>query len=103
MKMSKENLLYNEAQIATMLRQEILKSSQSFVDVLQRKTDLPEMELISKVEEPYVSPIFSMNEDEILNFVEEFEVGELATLSTEELNHIGKVLGIDPQILVEGG
>ena len=43
-----------------------------------------------------------MNEDEILAFVEEFDVGELATLSVAELNHIGKVLGVDPKILVEG-
>ena len=43
-----------------------------------------------------------MNEDEILAFVEEFEVSELATLSVAELNRIGEVLGVDPKILVEG-
>ena len=98
----KDSQFIDEALGRNFFLEEMLKNSQSFVDVLQEKTDLSEMELISKVEEPYVSPIFSMSEDEILNFVEEFEVSELATLTTEELNHIGKVLGVDPKILVEG-
>ena len=41
-----------------------------------------------------------MTEDEILNFVEEFDVKELATLSVAELNHIGEVLGVEPKILL---
>ena len=101
--MQKEDLrIKNEDKATNFFLEEMFKNSQSFVNVLSQKTDLSEMELISKVEEPYVSPIFSMSEDEILNFVEEFEVSELATLTTQELNHIGKVLGVDPKILVEG-
>ena len=42
----------------------------------------------------------TMNEDEILAFVEEFDVNELATLSVAELNRIGEVLGVVPNILL---
>ena len=42
----------------------------------------------------------TMSEDEILAFVEEFEVSELATLSVAELNRIGEVLGVEPNILL---
>ena len=100
--MYKENLFYNtETTEKNFFLEEMMKNSHSFVEVLQEKTDLPELELISKVEEPYVSPIFSMSEEEILNFVEEFEVNELATLSNEELEHIGNVLGVDLRALAQ--
>jgi len=93
--------LTNEAHIANILRDELFKTSVQSPSQKQKK-DLSELEMISSAEKPYVSPIFSMNEDEILAFVEEFDVKELATLSVAELNHIGKVLGVDPKILVEG-
>ena len=100
--MNKENLLYDEAKLANMLRNEILTNSQTLVEQNTKPADLANIEMISTLEPQYVSPIFSMTEDEILNFVEEFQVNELATLSVAELNHIGKVLGVDPMILVEG-
>ena len=97
----KHQNLKTEENIANILRDELFKVSKQTPFVKQKK-DLSELEMISTVEKPYVSPIFSMNEDEILAFVENFEVNELATLSNAELNHIGKVLGVDPKILVEG-
>ena len=57
-------------------------------------------EYISTQKPEYVSPLMTMNEDEILAFVEEFEVSELATLSVSELNRIGEVLGVEPSILL---
>ena len=100
--MGKQKLTVEESRLADILRQEILKESQKVVKPDVNKKDLTNFEMISETKKPYVSPIFSMNEDEILAFVEEFDVGELATLSVAELNHIGKVLGVDPKILVEG-
>ncbi len=99
--MKHQDLTFNEAQLASVLRNELFKTSEQLPSK-QNKKDLSELEMISTAEKPYVSPIFSMNEDEILAFVEEFDVNELATLSVAELNHIGKVLGVDPKILVEG-
>ncbi len=96
------NLTYDEAKLAGLLRDEILKSSQNMVRQAPLMPDLSDFELISENKKPYVSPIFSMNEDEILAFVEEFDVKELATLSVAELNHIGKVLGVDPMIFAGG-
>ena len=95
--MKRQKLEFNETALANSLRQELCK-----VSVPEKRNDLSEFEMISTQDKAYVSPIFSMNEDEILAFVEEFDVKELATLSVAELNHIGKVLGVDPQILVEG-
>jgi len=97
--MKKQEFKLNEEILASSLREELLKVSQP---KKEEKHDLSQMELISAPEKGYISPIFSMNEDEILAFVEEFDVKELATLSVAELNHIGKVLGVDPKILVEG-
>ncbi len=99
--MKDEKLTLEESRLASILRNEILKSSENVVKIPE-KTDLSKFELISENKKPYISPIFSMNEDEILAFVEEFEVSELATLSVAELNRIGEVLGVDPKILVEG-
>ena len=100
--MEKQETFFNEAKLASMLREELYKTFQENVEQ-EEVEDLSNFELISKNEQkPYVSPIFTMSEDEILNFVEEFDVNELATLSTEELNHIGKVLGVEPKILIEG-
>ena len=96
--MEKGKLTFNEAQLAEMLRGEILKNSQSVVQPA-KQTDLSGFEYISTQKQPYISPIMTMSEDEILNFVEEFDVRELATLSVAELNHIGEVLGVEPKIL----
>lgn len=96
---------FDEAQLANVLRTEILKSSQNEIKVAPKKEDISKFEYISTQkqetqEQPYISPIMTMNEDEILAFVEEFEVNELATLSTVELNRIGEVLGVEPRILL---
>ena len=99
--MKKQELAFDEKALANCLREELFKVSEA--DIKENtKTELSQMELISAPEKGYISPIFSMNEDEILAFVEEFNVNELATLSVAELNHIGEVLGVDPKILVEG-
>lgn len=92
--------LFDEAQLASMLRQEILNNSQSLVQASPKEKDLSNFELISTQKQPYISPIMTMNEDEILAFVEEFDVNELATLSVAELNRIGEVLGVEPNILL---
>ena len=106
--MEKQETLFNEAKLASILREELFKTSQNTYQQ-EEIQDLSNFELISKNEEkvvkeekPYVSPIFSMSEDEILNFVEAFDVNELATLSVEEINHISEVLGVDPMVLSEG-
>ena len=91
--------LFDEAQLASMLRQEILNNSQSLIETSPKQKDLSNFELISTQKQPYISPIMTMNEDEILAFVEEFDVNELATLSVAELNRIGEVLGVEPNIL----
>ena len=99
--MKKEKLVFNEESLANSLREELFKVSTKEAKQITHN-DLSKMEIISAPDKSYVSPIFSMSEDEILNFVEEFDVRELATLSVAELNHIGLVLGVDPKILVEG-
>ncbi len=98
--MEKGKLTFDEAQLANILRGEIMKSSQSFVENSPKQADLSGFEYISTQKQPYISPIMTMNEDEILAFVEEFEVSELATLSVAELNRIGEVLGVEPNILL---
>ena len=91
---------FDEAQLAETLRREILQNSQTTVQRAPKKEDISGFEYISTQKQPYVSPLMTMNEDEILAFVEEFEVAELATLSVAELNRIGKVLGVEPRILL---
>ena len=90
----------NDKKLANLLRDEILKVSQDKVETSTSKFTFDKVEYISKQEQPYISPIMTMNEDEILAFVEEFEVEELATLSVAELNRIGEVLGVEPKILL---
>ena len=97
--MDNRNLFEQEAQLADILRKEILKSSETVVT--PGKRELIDFEYISKQPQPYISPIMTMSQDEILDFVEEFEVEELATLSVAELNRIGEVLGVEPEILVK--
>ena len=93
-------MVFDEAKLASMLRQEILNNSQSIVEASPKQKDLSGFEYISTQKQPYISPIMTMNEDEILAFVEEFDVNELATLSVAELNRIGEVLGVEPDILL---
>ena len=92
-------MVFDEAKLASMLRQEILNNSQSIVEASPQQKNLSNFEYISTQKQPYISPIMTMNEDEILAFVEEFDVNELATLTVAELNHIGEVLGVEPSIL----
>lgn len=97
--MEKRNLFEQEAQLADILRKEILKSSETIVK--PGKRELIDFEYISKQPQPYISPIMSMTQDEILDFVEEFEVEELATLTVAELNRISEVLGVEPETLAK--
>ena len=89
-------MVFDEAKLTSMLRQEILSNSQNVDEVSPQQKDLSGFEYISTQKQSYISPIMTMNEDEILAFVEEFDVNELATLSVAELNRIGEVLGVDP-------
>ena len=97
--MEQGKMTFDETQIASLLRQEILKNSQSLVEANPRQKDLSGIEYISTQKQPYISPIMTMNENEILDFVEQFEASELATLSVAELNRIGEVLGVDPSLV----
>ena len=97
--MENRDLFEHEAQLADILRKEILKSSETIIT--PGKRELIDFEYISKQPQPYISPIMSMSQDEILDFVEDFEVEELATLTVAELNRIGEVLGVEPEILVK--
>ncbi len=94
--------LSEESILAGMLRNEILKTSENVVQQPQEKVNLENIDYISTQKQPYISPIMTMTQDEILDFVESFEVEELATLSVAELNRIGEVLGVDSKILTEG-
>lgn len=100
--MKNNKFRFEERQLAQGLRQRVFEMSK-ISEAPSKITKMTDMELISetvKEEKPYVSPIFTMSEDEILAFVEEFDVRELATLSVAELNKIGEVLGVDPEILM---
>lgn len=97
--MENRKITAEDAKIAQILRKEILRSSETIIN--PSKIEYSDFEYISKKEQPYISPIMTMNEDEILAFVEEFEVEELATLSVAELNRIGEVLGVEPEILIQ--
>ena len=96
--MKRGKMTFEEVQIASLLRNELLKESE--VKASPKQKDLESFEYISTSKQPYISPIMTMSEDEILAFVEEFEVNELATLTVAELNRIGEVLGIEPKILL---
>lgn len=96
--MKRGKMTFDETQLASLLRNELLKDSE--VKASPKQKDLKSFEYISTNKQPYISPIMTMSEDEILAFVEEFEVNELATLSVAELNRIGEVLGVEPKILL---
>lgn len=93
-------MVYDEAKLASLLRKEIIENAQNVVEMPSKQKDLSKIEYVSVQQQPYISPIMTMNEDEILAFVEEFEISELATLSVAELNKIGEVLGVEPSILL---
>ena len=95
--MKRGKMTFDEMQVASFLRDELLKDSE--VKASPKQKELSGFEYISTQKQPYISPIMTMNEDEILAFVEEFDVNELATLTVAELNHIGEVLGVEPSIL----
>ena len=97
--MENRNLFEQEAQLADILRKEILKSSETVIT--PGKREIIDFEYISKQPQSYISPIMSMDQDEILDFVEDFEVEQLATLTVSELNRIGEVLGVEPEILIK--
>ena len=100
--MKRNKLTFEERQFASRLREEIIQGSQTFVNPRKEQLKAQEIEYISKNEQPYVSPIFSLNEDEILALVEGNDISVLSKLSVAELNYIGEVLGVEPKILVEG-
>jgi len=63
--------------------------------------DLHEFEFISGTrQEEEISPILKMNEEQVLDFVEAFDVSMLSKLTVKELNYIGEVLGVEPSILL---
>ena len=97
--MKNQNFALDEARIANILRQEILQDSQSKTRNLPKEKDLSNFECISTNKAAYISPIMRMNEDEVLAFVETFDVAQLSTLTVAELNYIGEVLGVEPTIL----
>jgi len=101
--MENKKMVFDDSKLAQTLREEILRNSVEEVKPIEQRLEPANFEYISTAtQEPYISPIMTMNEDEILDFVERFEVSELATLSVAELNRIGEVLGVPPEILVEG-
>lgn len=63
--------------------------------------DFRSLEFISKSQpkEEEISPILRMNEDQVLDFVETFDTSMLSKLTVKELNYIGEVLGVEPEIL----
>lgn len=97
--MKDKKFLFKERQLESGLTHSFLTVSERLTRKNGTQKDLSNLEMISETEKPYVSPIFTMSEEEIIAFVEEFDVRELATLSVAELNRIGEVLGVDPAIL----
>ena len=69
--MKRGKMTFEEVQIASLLRNELLKESE--VKASPKQKDLESFEYISTSKQPYISPIMTMSEDEILAFVEEFE------------------------------
>lgn len=86
-------------QVSDFLRNELFEISKQTELPSEGKTEnIKKIEFISKKDEED-SPIFKMNEDQVLAFVEAFDVSMLSTLSVKELNYIGEVLGVEPKIL----
>ncbi len=98
--MKDENFIFEEAELASLLKNQIIKDTQSMVEA-QVREDLSGFEYISKAK-PFISPIMTMDRDELIKYIESHEMTELENLSSIELNHIGDVLGICPTLFMEG-
>ena len=96
--MKKTRLTIEERNFAVRLREMVLNNSQ----IVSQKSNIEEFKNIITSPQPTVSPSMTLNEDEILMLVEQNDVETLKTLSVEELNYIGEILGIKPEILMEG-
>ena len=94
----KTRLTIEERNFAVRLREMVLNNSQ----IVSQKSNIEEFKNIITSPQPTVSPSMTLNEDEILMLVEQNDVETLKTLSVEELNYIGEILGIKPEILMEG-
>ena len=104
--MKETKLTFNESQLADILRSEIMKTSENIAKPIPKKSIFSKIEYIStstkNEQENLTSKILSMNEDQVLSFVERLEVNDLKALTDIELNYIGGVLGVNPKTLVEG-
>ena len=98
--MKDEIFIFEEAELASLLRNEIIKDTQPMVQATPR-SDLTGFEYISKAK-PSFSPIMTMDMRELISYIESHEMSELEKLSSDELNHIGEVLGISPALFQEG-
>ena len=96
--MKPENFIFEEAELSGLLKNEILKDVQETIEV-QPKSDLSSFEYISKAK-INKTPIMGMDVEELLQYIESHEVAELEKLSNAELNYMGKVLGICPEMLI---
>lgn len=99
--MERNNFTFDTKKVSDFLRNELFEMSKQDLknapSEVQPK-NLQEIEFISKKDEE-ISPILKMNEDQVLAFVEAFDVSMLSTLSVQELNYIGEKLGVEPKIL----
>ena len=86
--------------VARELRKELLKDFET--KSVPRVIDFGEIEYISTTKYPYYSPIFTMDLDEVLAYVESSDIEELASLTVAELNRLGEILGVEPSILTQG-
>ena len=98
--MRDEIFIFEEAELASLLRNEIIKDTQTLVQATP-KEDFSGFEYISKAK-PFMSPIMTMDRDELINYIEKNDMSEFEKLSSVELNHIGEVLGICPELFQEG-
>lgn len=98
--MKDEIFIFEEAELASLLKNEIIKDTQSLVQATP-KSDFSGFEYISKAK-PFISPIMTMNRNELLAYIENHEMSEFENLSSAEISHIGEVLGICPALFQEG-
>ncbi len=102
--LKKAELTFEEKELANSLRNEILEGLNAGQKESIKK-DYQAFVLISRnlpKKKSQISEILKMNEDEILDFVEKNDIKQLSKLSVDELNYIGEILGVKPEILVEG-
>lgn len=86
--------------IAKELRDELLKGLETTPS--PSIADFNQIEYISTAKHPFASPIFTMDLDEALRFVECSDIEKLAALSVQELNRLGEILGVEPSIFTQG-